>query len=74
MNALLKKARWVPALRVLLVALAAQPAVAAIVSSTAVRWPLVGAVIAAVEAMAAGLSVRVTSEPADAPKPPGPTT
>lgn len=55
-------------LQLALVALATQPAVATLVSSAAVRWPLVGAVIAAVDAGIVALRpTEVTSEKAPPP-------
>lgn len=72
----LKGRRWVPVVRVLLVALLAQPAVSALLSSSAERYPAVAVIVAAVEGLvgvAATLAPTVTSEPA-APKPPGSAT
>lgn len=45
----LLSAGWSPILRVLLVAVAAQPAAAALIHDTTLRYPLVGGVLAAVE-------------------------
>lgn len=62
----LAKFRWIPAVRVLAVALLAQPAVAAVISTAAVRWPVTAAVVAVIEAVIGALPVSVTSEPAAA--------
>lgn len=67
------KRRWVQPVRIVLVAVLSQLAGSAAIHNAAVRWPLVGAVIALAEVLAATLPASVTSEPA-APEPPGPVT
>lgn len=73
MSALLK-GRWVPPLRIALVAVLSQVAGSEVIHNAAARYPLIGVTIALVEVLVAALPASVTSEPADAPRPPGPAT
>lgn len=50
--------RWIPAVRVFLVTLAAQPAVAALIHDTAIRYPVIGAVISAAVAVEAAILTK----------------
>lgn len=70
MNALknlLKNKKALAVLRVLLVALLAQPAVAVLIKSSAERYPIVAVIVAAVEGLVGVAAVSVTSEPATTP-------
>jgi hypothetical protein len=66
MSRLLKGARWTP-LRIVVVLLLAQPAISALISSTAVRVPVVAALPALVELLLGITPAQVTTEPAAPP-------